>query len=65
MNFYSYIYIFFFFKKKLADTLGRVYGVISRRRGRITSEELKEGTPFFQIFAQLPVVESFGFADGK
>ncbi|CAB4436156.1 unnamed protein product [Rhizophagus irregularis] len=45
------------------DTLGRVYGVISRRRGRITSEELKEGTTFFQIFALLPVVESFGFAD--
>lgn len=48
----------------LAETLGRVYGVISRRRGRITSEEMKEGTPFFQIRALLPVVESFGFADG-
>ncbi|CAI2168612.1 15727_t:CDS:10, partial [Funneliformis geosporum] len=42
---------------------GRVYGVISRRRGRIISEELKEGTPFFHIFASLPVIESFGFAD--
>ncbi|CAG8495045.1 4846_t:CDS:10 [Diversispora eburnea] len=45
------------------ETLGRVYGVISRRRGRIISEEMKEGTPFFQICALLPVFESFGFAD--
>ncbi|RHZ72134.1 hypothetical protein Glove_245g13 [Diversispora epigaea] len=45
------------------ETLGRVYGVISRRRGRIISEEMKEGTPFFQICAFLPVFESFGFAD--
>ncbi|KAL1922585.1 uncharacterized protein VTP21DRAFT_10124 [Calcarisporiella thermophila] len=46
-----------------AEVLGKVYGVIARRRGRITSEEMKEGTPFFQIHALLPVVESFGFAD--
>ncbi|CAG8615979.1 4597_t:CDS:10 [Cetraspora pellucida] len=45
------------------EALGRVYAVISRRRGRIISDELKEGTPFFQIIALLPVVESFGFAD--
>lgn len=29
------------------------------------SEEIKEGTAFFTIHALLPVVESFGFADGK
>lgn len=45
------------------EALGRVYAVISRRRGRIISDELKDGTPFFQICALLPVVESFGFAD--
>ncbi|CAJ0636770.1 6617_t:CDS:10 [Entrophospora sp. SA101] len=45
------------------EALGRVYAVISRRRGHIISEELKEGTPFFQIRALLPVVESFGLAD--
>lgn len=28
------------------------------------SEEMKEGTAFFSIRALLPVVESFGFADG-
>jgi ribosome assembly protein 1 len=47
-----------------ADVLGKVYGVIARRRGRITAEEMKEGTAFFTVSALLPVVESFGFADG-
>jgi ribosome assembly protein 1 len=49
----------------LADVLGKVYGVVARRRGRIISEEMKEGTAFFTIRAMIPVVESFGFADGK
>lgn len=48
----------------LADVLGKVYGVISKRRGRIVAEEMKEGTSFFTVSALLPVVESFGFADG-
>ena len=47
----------------LADVLGKVYGVIARRRGRIVSEEMKEGTTFFTVRALLPVVESFGFAE--
>ena len=47
-----------------ADVLGKVYGVVAKRRGRIVSEEMKEGTSFFTIHAMLPVVESFGFADG-
>ncbi|KAJ5370631.1 Ribosome assembly protein 1 [Penicillium cataractarum] len=45
------------------EVLGRVYGVITRRRGRILSEIMKEGTPFFTIIALLPVAESFGFAE--
>lgn len=45
--------------------LGKVYGVVAKRRGRIVSEEMKEGTSFFTVNAVLPVVESFGFADGK
>ncbi|EIT79569.1 translation elongation factor 2/ribosome biogenesis protein [Aspergillus oryzae 3.042] len=45
------------------EVLGRVYGVITRRRGRILSETMKEGTPFFTILALLPVAESFGFAE--
>ncbi|KDN46624.1 putative translation elongation factor 2-putative [Tilletiaria anomala UBC 951] len=45
------------------EVLGKVHAVLSRRRGRITSEEMKEGTSFFTVGALLPVVESFGFAD--
>ncbi|EYE92969.1 GTPase RIA1 [Aspergillus ruber CBS 135680] len=45
------------------EVLGRVYGVITRRRGRILSESMKEGTPFFTILSLLPVAESFGFAE--
>lgn len=44
--------------------LGKVYAVVARRRGRIVSEEMKEGSIFFTVQALLPVVESFGFADG-
>ncbi|KAJ1976721.1 Cytoplasmic GTPase/eEF2-like protein (ribosomal biogenesis) [Dimargaris xerosporica] len=46
-----------------ADVLGRVYGVIAKRRGRVLSEEMKDGTSIFQIEAKIPVIESFGFAD--
>ncbi|KAI0754909.1 translation elongation factor 2 [Daedaleopsis nitida] len=45
------------------DVLGKVYGVVAKRRGRIVAEEMKEGTEFFTVRAKLPVVESFGFAD--
>jgi hypothetical protein len=53
------------FFSTLADVLGKVYGVVSRRKGKIVSEEMKEGTSFFTVRALLPVVESFGFADGQ
>ncbi|KAK6475081.1 elongation factor-like GTPase 1 [Huso huso] len=46
-----------------AEVLGRVYGVLSRREGRVLQEEMKEGTGMFIIKAVLPVAESFGFAD--
>ncbi|KLU89115.1 elongation factor 2 [Magnaporthiopsis poae ATCC 64411] len=45
------------------EVLGRVYDVLTRRRGHVLSEAMKEGTPFFTIQALLPVAESFGFAD--
>ncbi|KAF4470879.1 elongation factor 2 [Fusarium albosuccineum] len=45
------------------EVLGRVYDVLTRRRGRVMAEIMKEGTPFFTIQALLPVAESFGFAD--
>jgi ribosome assembly protein 1 len=44
--------------------LGKVYAVVAKRRGRIVAEEMKEGTSLFNVTALLPVVESFGFADG-
>ncbi|KAI1171369.1 P-loop containing nucleoside triphosphate hydrolase protein [Nemania sp. FL0916] len=45
------------------EVLGRVYDVLTRRRGRVLSEQMKEGTPFFTIQSLVPVAESFGFAD--
>uniref|UniRef100_A0A674PGS6 Elongation factor-like 1 n=1 Tax=Takifugu rubripes TaxID=31033 RepID=A0A674PGS6_TAKRU len=46
-----------------ADVLGRVYGVLGKREGRVLHEEMKEGTDMFIIKALVPVAESFGFAD--
>lgn len=37
--------------------------MLTRRRGRVIAESMKEGTPFFTISSVLPVAESFGFAD--
>ena len=45
------------------NVLGRLYSVLTRRRGSILSESLLEGTPYFTIEAKLPVAESFGFSD--
>ncbi len=47
-----------------SDVLGKVYAVLSRRRGRVIAEEMKDGTSLFSVQARLPVVESFGFSDG-
>ncbi|CEP60990.1 GTPase RIA1 LALA0_S02e04280g [Lachancea lanzarotensis] len=45
------------------EVLGKVYAVVQQRRGRIVSEEMKEGIPLFQIEARIPVVEAFGFSE--
>lgn len=45
------------------EVLGKVYAVVQQRRGRIVSEEMKEGTSFFTIKAQVPLVEAFGFSE--
>jgi ribosome assembly protein 1 len=47
------------------DMLGKVYAVLNRRRGKILSEDMKDGTSYFTINASMPVIESFGFADGE
>jgi len=47
----------------VADVLGRICGVVNRRRGRIISDtDLIEGTLFYNVRALLPVYNSFGFA---
>lgn len=51
------------------DVLGRVYAVLTRRRGTILSETMSSsaasttGNQTFTITALLPVAESFGFSD--
>mmetsp|Transcript_14714 Transcript_14714/g.28839 ORF Transcript_14714/g.28839 Transcript_14714/m.28839 type:complete len:158 (+) Transcript_14714:1172-1645(+) len=46
-----------------AEALGSLYSVLGQRRGKILSEEMKEGTDFFIVKALLPVASSFGFAN--
>merc|ERR1711933_171596 len=43
------------------DAMGNVYGVLTRRRGHVFSEDQKPGTPMVTLLAYLPVMESFGF----
>ncbi|UJR28421.1 hypothetical protein I4U23_009661 [Adineta vaga] len=46
-----------------AEALGRAYAVLNKRNGRVLNEDMKEGTSTFIIKAELPVAESFGFAE--
>ena len=43
------------------DVLGAIYDVIGKRKGKITGDSIVEGTNLFDIYAVLPVIESFGF----
>merc|ERR1712127_1162009 len=43
------------------DAMGGCYGVLTRRRGHVFSEEQRPGTPMVQLRVYLPVLESFGF----
>ena len=45
------------------EQLGKLYSVVSKRRGRVVNETTVDGTSLFQIDALLPVVEAFGLAD--
>eukprot|EP01105_Mastigella_eilhardi_P022933 TRINITY_DN5721_c1_g2_i1.p1 TRINITY_DN5721_c1_g2~~TRINITY_DN5721_c1_g2_i1.p1 ORF type:complete len:1049 (+),score=260.89 TRINITY_DN5721_c1_g2_i1:460-3147(+) len=45
------------------EALGKVYGVLHRRRGKVFSEMCFDSTSVFTVEAWLPVAESFGFAD--
>jgi len=43
------------------DAMGGCYGVLTRRRGVVFSEEQRPGTPMVQMKTHMPVMESFGF----
>jgi len=43
------------------NAMGGIYGVLTRRRGHVISEEQRPGTPLYNVKAYLPVLESFGF----
>ena len=44
------------------EVLGRTYSTLSRLHATITSESLKEGTPFYSITALLPLATSFNIS---
>lgn len=43
------------------QTVGSIYGVLTRKRGHVVEEVQRPGTPMFNVKAYLPVQESFGF----
>lgn len=43
------------------DCVAAIYTVLSRRRGHVTADVPKAGTPAYIVKAFLPVIESFGF----
>ena len=44
-----------------ADCIQAIYTVLAKRRGHVTRDTPKAGTPIFIVQAELPVIESFGF----
>ena len=44
-----------------ADAVQAVYTVLARRRGHVTGDAPRPGTPFYVVRGFLPVVDSFGF----
>eukprot|EP00803_Ostreobium_quekettii_P004098 evm.model.scf_112.9 EVM.evm.TU.scf_112.9 scf_112:71072-79156(+) len=44
-----------------ADCISAIYNVLGKRRGHVTADIPKPGTPIFLVKAYLPVIESFGF----
>ena len=42
------------------DCISAVYTILSKRRGHLTADLPKPGTPIYIIKAQVPVIESFG-----
>ncbi|KAI8110430.1 hypothetical protein M9435_002105 [Picochlorum sp. BPE23] len=44
-----------------ADCISAIYAVLAKRRGHVTADVPKPGTPIFIVQAFLPVMDSFGF----
>eukprot|EP00003_Mantamonas_plastica_P018092 TRINITY_DN2971_c0_g1_i2.p1 TRINITY_DN2971_c0_g1~~TRINITY_DN2971_c0_g1_i2.p1 ORF type:complete len:952 (-),score=335.58 TRINITY_DN2971_c0_g1_i2:2916-5771(-) len=44
-----------------SDCITAVYDVLARRRGHVTKDQPKGGTPLYNVHAYLPVLDSFGF----
>ncbi|CDR95281.1 u5 small nuclear ribonuclear protein, putative [Babesia bigemina] len=44
-----------------ADCVASAYSILSRRRGHVLKDVPKPGTPFYEVHAYLPAIESFGF----
>jgi len=44
-----------------ADCVSAVYGVLSKRRGHVTTSVPKPGTPLYTINGFIPLMDSFGF----
>merc|ERR1712066_682672 len=44
------------------EVLGKVYGVLDKRRVRVLDEDLRDGTSAFHISCYFPLADSFGLA---
>ncbi len=44
-----------------ADCVTAIYTVLSRRRGHVTQDAPKPGSPLYTVKAFIPVIDSFGF----
>ena len=44
-----------------ADCISAIYSVLAKRRGHVTADVPKPGTPIFIVKAFVPAIESFGF----
>jgi translation elongation factor EF-G len=44
-----------------ADCISAIYTVLARRRGHVTQDLPKPGSPLYTVKAYIPVIDSFGF----
>lgn len=43
------------------DCVKKIYDVLSRRRGHVTQDAPKPGSPLYTVKAFVPVIDSYGF----